>query len=102
MGLMRSVLLKASQSKWLADHLPNYPFARRAVRKFMPGEDVADALRESGRLSQTGITTVITRLGENITSAEEANGVRDHYLAVMRDIEQRGLPTHLSVKLTQL
>lgn len=99
---MRTLLLKASESKWLAAHLPNYPFARKAVRRFMPGEHVNDALREGEVLNARGIGTVITRLGENITHSHEAVAVTRHYEEVLADIKTRNLPTHVSVKLTQL
>ena len=99
---MRTLLLKASESKWLAHHLPNYPFARKAVRRFMPGEHVDDALRESAVLSNRKIGTVITRLGENITELADANEVTTHYSSVLADIKRKQLPTHVSVKLTQL
>lgn len=99
---MRTLLLKASESRWLAAHLPNYPFARRAVRRFMPGEHVDDALRESEILARRRIDTVITRLGENITKLEDAAEVTRHYTDVLRLIKQKALPTHVSVKLTQL
>ena len=99
---MRTLLLKASESKWLASHLPNYPFARKAVRRFMPGEHVDDALRESEVLSRRGIATVITRLGENITDLNAATEVTTHYTNVLADIKRKRLPTHVSVKLTQL
>jgi proline dehydrogenase len=99
---MRTLLLKASESKWLAAHLPNYPFARRAVRRFMPGEHVEDALRESEVLSRRSIGTVITRLGENITKLDDAAEVASHYSDVLQNIKHKALPTHVSVKLTQL
>ncbi len=102
MSFTRSVLLKASESQWLATNLPRLAFSRRAVRQFMPGEDLEDALAQSRVLGDMGIGTVITRLGENITSFVEAHAVRDHYLDALNDISRRALPTHLSVKLTQL
>jgi len=102
MGVMRTVLLKASESTTLATRLPNYPFARKAVRRFMPGENVADALRECARLQADQIGTVITRLGENITDLTEAGAVSEHYVAVLEDIKARSLNTQISVKLTQL
>lgn len=102
MGIMRSLLLKASESPWLAAHLPKYPFARKAVRRFMPGESAADALRECAALQALGIGTVITRLGENITQLDEAASVTAHYIDVLADIRRRALRTHISVKLTQL
>lgn len=102
MGLTRALLLKASESPALAKRLPNYSFARRAVRRFMPGEDAEDALREGAELATRGVGTVLTRLGENITSLSEASAVTSHYAAVLADIRRRELPTHISVKLTQL
>ena len=102
MSLMRTLLLKGAESRWLARNLPRFYFSRRAVRRFMPGEDLSDALAEAGSLAQAGVGTVITRLGENIGSTAEADAVTTHYLAAIADIEHRGSPTHLSVKLTQL
>ena len=102
MAVMRGLLLRASESKWLAAHLPNYPFARRAVKRFMPGENVEDALSECASLQQRGIKTVITRLGENIRDIGQANEVTAHYVDVLNTIQRRGLPTNVSVKLTQL
>src|SRR5688572_28790052 len=102
MGITRSMLLKASESRWLATRLPNYPFARKAVRRFMPGEAVEDALRECSALAEAGMSTVITRLGENIAQSDEARAVAAHYLDTLAVIQSRQLPTHISVKLTQL
>ena len=100
--MMRSVLLWASQNRTLARRLPNYPFARRAVTRFMPGEQVEDALRASEQLRQQGIATVITRLGENITDTDDAADVTRHYLDVLQTIQGARMDTQISVKLTQL
>lgn len=102
MGMMRNALLWASQSPGLRRTLPRYRFVRKAVRRFMPGEDLESALRAAEELRSAGITSTFTRLGENVTKAEEANGVRDHYLMVADQVKQRGLDTHISTKLTQL
>lgn len=102
MSFFRSALLKASESKWLAARLPNYPFARRAVRRFMPGETAEAALAECSVLNKRGLGTVITRLGENIESEHEARAVAEHYRTVLAEIQNQRLPTQVSVKLTQL
>jgi proline dehydrogenase len=100
--MLRSVLLWASQNRALARRLPNYPFARKAVTRFMPGEQVEDALRASEQLREQGIPTVITRLGENITDAKDAEDVTRHYLDVLQTIQGARMETQISVKLTQL
>lgn len=102
MKIVRTLLLKASESRWLAAHLPDYWFARRAVRRFMPGETIEAALAECAVLGDAGMGSIITRLGENITQRAEAEAVAEHYLGVLAEIRARGLDTHVSVKLTQL
>ena len=102
MGILRTALLTASQSHWLERHVVRRRFARRAVRRFMPGEDVEAALAAAQDLHGAGITTVVTRLGENVTDLSEAREVTAHYVDVLDTIARRGLPCHLSVKPTQL
>jgi proline dehydrogenase len=102
MAIIRSMLLRASRSAWLADQFRRRSFARRAVRKFMPGEDVGSALSASGEFARERMGTVITALGERVTNREEADAVRDHYLELLDQISAKSLPTHISVKLTHL
>lgn len=102
MSLARSLLLRASRSDLLARQLPRRAFFRRAVRRFMPGEDLRDALDASARLAGVGIGAVLTELGEQVQSAAEALAVRDHYLRVLDEVQARGLPAQISVKLTHL
>ena len=100
--MLRSLLLAASRSPWLAGQFRRRAFARRAVRRFMPGEEVSAALDAAEALRKEGIGTVLTCLGERTTTAEEALAVRDHYLALYDAILARAVPTHVSVKLTHL
>ncbi len=91
-----------SRSRWLADHLMRRGFALRAVRKFMPGEESADALAAAADLSRFRLGALLTRLGENLAAESEAAEVRDHYLGVLDRIVDRKLDAHVSVKPTQL
>lgn len=102
MSLARTVLLRASRSTWLADQFRRRSFARRAVRRFMPGEDVGSALDAAASFSSSGIGSVVTALGERVSTRAEAEGVRNQYLEVLNAIRNRGLPTQVSVKLTHL
>ena len=74
----------------------------RAVQKFMPGEELADALDAAEALAPYELGTLLTKLGENLTVEREACAVRDHYLEVFEQINARGLVAHVSVKPTQL
>jgi proline dehydrogenase len=99
---MRRILLWMAGNGWLRERLPKLWFARRAVRRFMPGEDADSALSAAERFRRDGISVLFTRLGENLTRIEEAREVANHYLGVYDEIERRGLDAEVSVKLTQL
>jgi proline dehydrogenase len=102
MSLMRSLLLAASQNRWLREHATRYSFVRGTVSRFMPGETLDDAIGAAETLQTKKIGTVFTHLGENIKDREEAQEVADHYIVVLERIKQEGLQAEISVKLTQL
>jgi len=102
MNLMRQGFLWASTNPWLSSQLPRRRFVRRAVRRFMPGETLEDALRECATLQQRGVTTLITILGENVESGEETQAIVEAYSAGIRLAEDRDLDVQLSIKPTQL
>ena len=99
---MRRLLLWMAGNRRLREWVPRLWFARRAVRRFMPGEDTTSALEAAERFRRDRIGVLFTRLGENLTRIEEADGVADHYLGLYDEIERRGLDAEVSVKLTQL
>ena len=100
--MLRDALLWASKNPALAEKLPRYGFVKKATKRFMPGEERADALAQAEVLGKSGIKTTTTLLGENLLSLDEADGVVRHYLDSLADIESRGLDTEISVKPTQL
>ncbi len=102
MSVMRRVLLAASESRWLRQQAPRLGFVKAAVRRFMPGERIEDAMAAAAELAPLGMTSIFTRLGENVTALDEAAGVTEHYLDVLQRIEASGLSAQISVKLTQL
>src|SRR3954463_8577341 len=99
---MRRILLWMARNAWLRERLPRLWFARRAVRRFMPGEDAESALRAGAAFKVEGIASEFTRLGENVTTVEEGDAVANHYLGLLDDIAARALDGEVSVKLTQL
>jgi proline dehydrogenase len=99
---MRHVLLWMARNRWLKEHLPRLPFARRAVRRFMPGETADEALDAGAKLQPDGIGLLLTHLGENLADLSEATDVTAQYHGLLDEIAQRGLDGEISVKLTQL
>lgn len=76
--------------------------ARRAVKRFMPGEGLNDALTAAATMAARGVSTLVTLLGEDVTDREQADATTRHYLDAVATISERKLPAHPSVKLTQL
>ena len=102
MGLMRSLLLAGSDSRWLREQATRRAFVRRAVSRFMPGESLEDALGTAPALRPDGIGLVLTRLGESVTDAAEAAAVAAHYGEALERIRATAVPAEISVKPTQL
>ena len=102
MSVMRSALLALSTNAWMRDRATKTAFVRRSVSRFMPGEQIDDALRAAGELKPQGITTILTKLGENLTHEDEAEQVTQHYLDVLDRVAAAGLDAHISIKPTQL
>ncbi len=99
---MRRILLWMARDPWLKRHLPRLPFARRAVRRFMPGERLEDALAAAEEEDRAGFGVLFTRLGENLTELAQADEVAAHYHEVLELGRARGRPVEISVKPTQL
>jgi proline dehydrogenase len=99
---MRKVLLWAALNPWLGERLPNLPFMRKAVHRFMPGEEIADALGAAVDLQVLGIGTLYTKLGEAITDPTGAQAVASHYIGLLEQIKAAEIDGEISVKPTQL
>jgi proline dehydrogenase len=99
---VRRILLWAARNRWLRERIPRLWFARRAVRRFMPGERLSDALAAAERLKAQRIDALFTHLGENLVDPSEADAVAAHYLDAIEQVRARGIDCEMSVKLTQL
>jgi len=102
MSISRNVLLWASENRWMRKKIPSLGFVKSAVKKFMPGEKVEEALNAAEVFQYKTIPTIFTKLGENITELSEGLAVRDHYLELIDKIAERKLDIEISLKLTQL
>ncbi len=102
MGISRNLLLWASKNTWMLKHVPSYKFVKKAVRKFMPGENLSDAIKATKDFMEQGVSTVFTHLGENINEIKEAENVKNHYLEVLEKIYSEKINSEISLKLTQI
>lgn len=102
MSISRDILLWCSSNPWMKENVPKMGFVRSAVKKFMPGENVEDAIKAAKEFKEVGIKTVFTNLGENLKNIKEAEEVADHYKTTLEKINNEGIPTEISLKLTHL
>jgi proline dehydrogenase len=78
------------------------PAARGFVRRFVAGPRLEDALAVVARLNADGIDALVTHLGENVATPQDAAHAADAYLAMLDEIARRGLRAVPSLKLTHL
>lgn len=102
MSIARSILLWGSKNIWMRNHVPKLKFVRHAVKKFMPGESVDDAIEATRALMQRKIPTTFTHLGENIKDLSEAETATNHYIELIDRIYKEKLDIEVSLKLTQI
>ena len=91
-----------STNAWLRERATKTAFVRRSVSTFMPGERFEDAMAAAAAQQARSVSTIFTKLGENVTTAAEAEDVTRHYLDVLDKIQAAGLSAQISVKPTQL
>jgi proline dehydrogenase len=70
--------------------------------RFVAGTSVDDVLAAATAVNSHGMSTSLDSLGENVLSAQEAQQAADVYHRLLDAIQQRGLDSNVSVKLTQM
>ena len=99
---MRGLLLWCATNPWLAAHVPQWGFVRRAVRRFMPGEQFDDALKVAVDFKARHIGVLFTQLGENLADLTEATEVVQHFEMVLARAREAGVDPVISVKPTHV
>ncbi len=75
---------------------------RCGAKRFVAGENLAEALEQIERLNRAGILATLDRLGEFVSTEEEAERAAGWALETLEGIARSGVQSHLSIKLTQL
>jgi proline dehydrogenase len=99
--MTRAFFLFLSRQRTLRRWFETSRTANRLTKRFVAGHTLDDELAVCRRLYQEHILSTIDRLGENVTSLDEAAASRDAYLEVLHRIHESALPATVSIKLTQ-
>jgi proline dehydrogenase len=100
--MLRSTLLKLSDSKGLAHWVTSNGSTRRMSHRFVAGETLDEAMEASRRCNDAGMAVTLDCLGENVNTTAEAQHTCDTYLEIFDRIAQEKLNANVSCKLTQL
>ena len=100
--MLRSTLLKLSESKGFARWVTSNQTTRRMSHRFVAGEELEEALSAARVCNDQGMLVSLDYLGENVATAADAQRARDSYLQVFDRIAAEKLNANVSCKLTQL
>jgi proline dehydrogenase len=78
------------------------PVVKRLSKRYIAGDELAEACRVVRRLNEAGKLATLDVLGEEITTREEATSLLDEYERVLATIGSESLDSNISVKLTGL
>ena len=101
MQLLRSSLLWASQNKRIERLVRGSSAVRPLVSRFMPGETIDDVLRAVQALEIEQTPSIVTYLGENVTTAAAADQTVGEYERLLAALTVKRADAHVSIKLTQ-
>ena len=95
-------LLWASEKRRIQRFVTEGKLTRQVVERFVAGDELEDAIRVIKELNTKGIGGILDLLGEGVTDPAGAQAAADEYMRSIKRIEETGIDTTVSVKLTQL
>ena len=102
--MLRRFLLTASHSDKMKGLSTSLPVTRSMVRRFVAGEEVADAIGATADVAATGRLVSLDRLGEEVTKLAEAEAAKSDYLKLLDALQANGLTgdAEISMKLSSV
>ena len=97
----RSTLLFLSRREGLKDFATRFKPFRKMTERFVAGDDIDAAVAAIRELNARGCTATFDHLNEGVTSAAETEGEVREYKRVLAAIDETGIKSNVSIKLTQ-
>ncbi len=101
MPFMRKVILTVAGNRLVTRFVTRYGM-RLGARRFVAGEDWAQAVKQVKALNDQGIMATVDYLGESVSDRAMAEAARDVYLDLLENIASSGVRANVSLKLTQM
>ncbi len=102
--MLGPALLAASKAPRIRTFVTTSRVSRGLVSRFIPGDELDDAIAAVHALVTKGLTVTIDHLGEDTTERAQAEATRDAYTTLLTRLHAEGLAPHaeVSVKLSAL
>jgi proline dehydrogenase len=100
--MFRSFFVYLSQASWARNLISKSHIAKQASSRFVAGEELEQAMNVVKMLNQKGFNATLDHLGEHTSNTEKAKRATDDILAIIDTIENSGLKSNISIKLTQI
>jgi len=97
----RSALLYLSRQEGLKEFATRFAPFKKLTTRFIAGEDIDEAVAAIRELNARGCTASFDHLNESVTSTEETEAEVEEYLNVLARIDESGIDSNVSIKLTQ-
>lgn len=99
--LTRSALLYLSNREGLKDAATRFRFFKRLTTRFVAGETIAETVATIRELNAAGCSASFDHLNESVSNAAETEDEVREYLDVLDAIDESGIDSNVSIKLSQ-
>jgi proline dehydrogenase len=100
--MLRSLLIYLSQADWMRRLVMGWSIARKVALRFVAGESLDQAIEVVKILNQQSMLATMDQLGEHTDTPEQARKTTKDILEILNKIDQSGVKSGLSVKLSQI
>jgi proline dehydrogenase len=97
----RSALIYLSQREGLKDFATRFRPFKKMTTRFVAGETIDEAIEAIKRINAAGCTASFDHLNESVSSSAETEAEVREYLRILSRIDESGILSNVSIKLTQ-
>lgn len=97
----RNALLYLSRQEGLKDFATRFRPFKKLTTRFVAGEDIEEAIVAIREINARGCTASFDHLNESVTSPIETEEEVREYLRILARIDDTGIRSNVSIKLTQ-
>jgi proline dehydrogenase len=99
--LTRSALIYLSRHEGLKDFAARFRLFKKLTTRFVAGENIDEAVAAIRELNAEGCSASFDHLNESVANSAEAEGEVREYLDILARIDETGINSNVSIKLTQ-